>query len=356
MEGMRRARTIRRSGSRQAGAALLSALWLSLLLGAIAFGVAAEVRTSAESAANSMATSQAKYFAEGGIYAAVGAIQLARSGADPGQRDDALDRYREGQRWLEFRYQSGAALVELVPENAKLSVNQLSPGQAQDLLAALGDAAAADTSAGEALRDWRSPSVSSVDSPFDAYYGQLPRPYRANHAMLKDLEELIAVKGFGREMFFGSADVSRDPAESRPSLLELLNAEYYTGPLNINYAAEQALAALPGWTPRLARDVVAARRDHNFPNSPFQSLDDLVRRVPAAAAVVGVSAITLNSGSVFTLTATGLHGGSGDSHTVRAIVRLDMGYGDGYRVLAWWDVWPWSPPPAAVMASLQERL
>jgi hypothetical protein len=163
----------------------------------------------------------------------------------------------------------------------------------------------------------------------------MSQPYTARHAPLDELEELLAVRGMSRDLFFGR--LIETPAGARkmtPPLADLLTTEPGFGGVNVNYAAYEVLRVLPGWDESLASAVVEAR-------SRIGS-GSLLETVPGLSAAASLSAITLSTGPAYTLTATGEARGSSVRHTVRARIRMDRNEAMGFRVTGWWEDWPWS--------------
>jgi len=170
------------------GGALLAVLWLSAALASIALAVATRVRAETERSATLVDGMQARYLAEGAIQRMIVA-NIRRPGLLP-----------SAQR-LEFP--TGSAIVEILPASSRLDINRASPDDLARLLLALGASPpqAAETAA--AIVDWRTGQTSAV-SAFDSYYLQQTPSFRARHASIEDVEELLFVKGMTPELFYGS--------------------------------------------------------------------------------------------------------------------------------------------------------
>ena len=334
-------------GFRQRGVALLAVLWLSVALSLMALSTASIVRTETVSVNNKLDSQRGYYMARGGIEAAIYAIGNPLSLRVGETRTPAPDEYVPGRRWMHFDYQGGSTLVEIIPENAKIGANQASLAQLQALFEQLGLQSDESAELAGAMVEWRSPLTSTIETPFDIFYSTVSPPYHAKHAVFEDLEELLAVKGMTRDLYFGELSQKSDGAwQRRPSIPDLLTTEPNLGGINVNYAAAEVMATMPGWDNQLADQIVSARSDGVIGARPFDSLDDLTRRVPAVATVTAISPIYLNSGSVFTLIATAQPDGTKVRRTVRAIVRIESSLPLGHRIQGWWEDWPWSPVPA----------
>jgi len=334
----------KRPARRQRGVALLAVLWLSVALTMIAMTTAYVVRTEAAAVGNHLDSERAGWLARGAVQAAVYAV-LHSGGDRATAAPDAslIQQMHPQQRWLRYEFETGSAVVEVVPENAKLNVNQASPEQLAALFVLLYRPDLQSRELAEAIVDWRSPRASSVATTFDMLYAALPEPYQAHHAPLEELEELLAVKGMDRDLFFGQPVQDAAGNWSRtPPLGELLTTEPNLRGLNMYYAAYEVLRVLPGWDESLARAVIDAR-------SRMVS-GTLMDAVPGLSRVISLAAVSAAAESSYTLTATAQMLGSGVRHSVRARIRLDRAAPMGFQVTGWWEDWPWSPAPPAELS------
>lgn len=327
---------------KQTGVALLAVLWLTVALSALAFATAYLVRTEVEAAANRIEAAQGAFLARGAIEAAVDTI--ARSTfLSPAARGEAAatPEFVAGQRWLPYEFPGGRCVVEVVPENAKLNVNFAPPEQLAGLFRALGLGAAESAELALAIEDWRLPRISDAGSVFDAYYAALSPPYRAGHAPLGQLEELLLVKGMTRELFFGRLEELRAGGwQKRSPLADLLTVSGAGGAVNVNYAPLEVLLALPGWNEAAATTVMRVRE-----RTPFESLSEIEALAPAAG---GANLATV-SGSFYMLTATCVPGDGTARRSVRALLEITPNQPLYHQVLGWWENWPFpNEPPEAL--------
>ena len=327
---------------RQEGVVLLAVLWLVVALSVIAMSTSYLVRTEVEAASNQREALGSYYLARGGMEAAIYSL-VRSSGAFPGGaiETNPTERFFPGQRWLRYEFPGGDCLVEVVPENAKLNVNQASEEQLTRLFSALGLPVAESFELAQAIVDWRSPRASTVGSPFDLFYAALQPPYPSRHAPLEHLEELLPVKGMSRELFFGRIEQMPDGRwRKSPPLADLLTSESTARAGNPNYAAAEGLQALPGWTEAMAAAVVRARAV-----APFASLAELQSAVPEVTSVVALSPLTFSTGPVYTLTATAFLPDSQVRRSVRVLAQVGASLPLYHHVLGWWEDWPWSGEP-----------
>lgn len=342
---------------KQTGVALLAVLWLTVALSAMALATSYLVRTEVEAAGNRIEAAQGYFLARGAVEAAVDS--MARSTFLPPAASGGTGPRPEfvaGQRWLRYDFPGGRCVVEVVPENAKLNVNFASPEQLAALFRALGVSPAESAELGRAIEDWRSPRLSEQGSVFDAYYAGLPRPYRARHAPLEQLEELLPVKGMSRELFFGGMEETREGEWlRRPPLADLLTVAVTGGAINPNYAPQEVLVSLPGWDAANAAEVLAVRE-----RTPFESPGEVAAVAPSIADGNASSSLTIAQGPFYTLTATCSQSDSPDSpestdsmvrRSVRALVEIASNRPLYHQVMAWWDDWPFPNEPPEALAS-----
>src|SRR5580692_10343779 len=107
------------------GAALLTVLWLTAALTAIAFTLANTVRAEVERSSTDADGLKAYYLAEGAIDRTLVYIE-STVGAFAGP--DGKPRFQQDKtRVLQLNFPTGIARVEYIPENSKLNVNMASP-------------------------------------------------------------------------------------------------------------------------------------------------------------------------------------------------------------------------------------
>jgi len=302
------------------GSALLAVLWLTAALSAIAFSVATTVRGELERAGTLADGVRAHYVAAGAIDRAILHMLWGGTFYEPG-----LPRFV-------FQFPAGDAVVEIIPESSKLSINNALPEDLLRLMAAAGASPDRAREIAEAILDWRSPPPAGGFSPLDSYYLGLAPSFRARHASFEEIEELLLVKGMTPELFHGGyASAPDGRLVPFGGLKESLSVFGTAGPFEINSASPALLAAI-GIPATAVEQIVRMRRE-----TPFRTPDqmELVRSLAGPAA----QRLRLGVGSIFTLRATArprtADGRLSDlRRTVAAVVKL--GYGnDGYQILRW---------------------
>ncbi|MFM2125786.1 MAG: hypothetical protein RL328_2237 [Acidobacteriota bacterium] len=246
--------------SSQRGGALLIVLWFAAALGAIALSVSTTVRSEADHASTVSEGLRAHYLATGALERAVQWVLWGPIAMDASGQPRFWDRRKPR---MEMNFPSGTAVVELIPEAAKLNVNYASP---QDLLAVVtavaGDAGRAQAIT-EAILDWRQGSPSS---PLDAFYLQLGPTFRPRHASLEEIEELLSVRGVTPELFYGNY-VAGDQGQlyARGGLRDALSVWGATNMFDVNGASPALLEAM-GVAPGQVQQILAQRTVKPFAN------------------------------------------------------------------------------------------
>ena len=115
------------------GSALLMVLWISAALAAIAFSLANTVRGETDRTSTELDEVRGYYLATGAVDRA--AVELLWS-VTIHRREGR--KIKQGSAWVDYTFPTGAAHVELIPETAKLDVNNIPPEQLMRLLTALG--------------------------------------------------------------------------------------------------------------------------------------------------------------------------------------------------------------------------
>lgn len=231
---------------RRRGVALMLALWLVVVLGAIAAATATLVRGEVDVVSNLRARSAARYAAESGVVVARARLEaLLATHADPSGRARAFTILE--RRFADLREASiGPARfsVAVADLNARLDLNHAEPATLQNFLAQFApDREAARVAA--AIEDWRDEDgLPRPDGAEAAEYERAGSPFVPTNAPFDRLETVRRVRGM------------------TDSLAGLI-APYVTvdgdGRVNLNTAPHAVLAALPGIGPAGARELLARR-------------------------------------------------------------------------------------------------
>ena len=319
------------------GSALLAVLWLSAALAAIAFSLSSTVRGETERTSTAVDGLRSYYLASGAIERA--SLELLWTLTNPGQR-----KIPRGSVAVDYEFPSGVAHVEMVPEAAKLDVNKVLPEELYRLVLALGIEPERAQEITLGIVDWRNPLVQGA-SAIDQYYLSLIPSFRARHASLEEIEELLLVKGVTPDIFYGTY-VPVPDAElgggkrlaQRIGLVDCLSVFGSTQQVDANTAAPAVLAAI-GLTPAAVQALVERRR--NVPFTP-QQLAEFLQSIGVASnrlRVEGHSMVTVRATARVRLANGQL---SDLRRTVGALVKyMPVGYDSPIHILRWYDT-AWS--------------
>jgi len=325
----------------QRGGALLVVLWISAALTAIAFSVSTTVRDETGRVESSGDGLRASYLADGAIERAIQWICWGPSY----RRPDGTPFYQWKMPRLAMTFPSGDALVEMIPESAKMNINRATPDDIARVVAAISGDAAEAQQVTAAIVDWRS---GTFPGPFDSFYQALNPTFQARHASIQEIEELLDVQGVTPELFYGTyVPDAQGRLYSSGGLRDCFSVWGGPGPYDVNTASPALMLAL-GVPPEGVAAIVSARRV-----APFSAM--------AQVNALGFSTPRLGIGGnvMWTLRAVArLHSPNGaPSQVVRSasavIKMLDPTYyaADPVHVLRWYeDAWSENEiaPPGAM--------
>jgi len=314
------------------GMALLAVLWLVAALSAIAFTVATTVRSETDRTATAVDSLKAYYLATGGLTRAILRIEWGPAFHAPDQKPQFTNL---PVVWLHFDFPSGVADVHLIPETAKLNVNQAPAQQLDNLLLALGAPPEQADLITQGILDWRSGSPGGSFTQFDQYYMSLTPSFRARHASFREIEELLMVRGVTRELFYGG--YVHDPQGHlvrHAGLRDCLSVFGSIGLIDVN-TAEPAVMEAIGVSSAAAAAIVAFRQ-----TGPILSAGQISSFSDGSP---GFGRLQRTQTTVATLRSTAMlrlsNGKFSDLHrSVEALVKfLGPDWNPPYHVMRWYD-------------------
>jgi general secretion pathway protein K len=236
------------------GSALLTVLWLSAGLAAIAFSVSSSVRAETdrvEAASNGL---RAWYLATGAVERG---IQWMAWGEDYRNPDGTARFWKYNAPRMDMTFPSGTAVVEMIPESSKLNVNSASVEELTKLITAVsGDGGKAREIAG-AILDWR--GGSQGPSPNDQFYVGIGPTFRARHASFEEIEEILFVRGMTPELFYGNFVAAGGGASyGSGGLRDCLSVWGSMGPFDVNTVSPSLMVAI-GVPPDAVAAIVGRR-------------------------------------------------------------------------------------------------
>jgi general secretion pathway protein K len=280
---------LRRARAGQHGGALLAVLWLSAALAAIAFSVSSTVRTETERVSTSAEGLRASYLAQGAVERAIQWMVWGPAYRNP---DGSPKFWDVNQPRLNMTFPSGAAVVEVIPETAKLNINTAAPDDLYRVVFAVSGDAERSREITAAIVDWRGAGDGAAS--FDQFYFGISPTFRARHASFQEIEELLLVRGMTPELFYGNYTADSDGRLfARGGLRDCLSPWGSAGPFDANTASPALLEAV-GVAPADVAALVAQRQ-----MQPFRNLGDVTRLTPYT------TRLTVGGGrTIFTLRAT----------------------------------------------------
>lgn len=289
------------------GIAQLVVLWTLLLVGGLAMSFASSMRTEAQAARNGVDAARAYFQARTGISRAIAALSAV-------PMDDVLATEIAGGDG------DASYAVDVQAEGGRLDVNFVSEAVLKEVLRNGGLDAAEAEAVGDSILAWRDGSRAiRAHGATEADYAALPEPVRPRYGRLASVEELRSVRGVS-------------PGFYRRCLAKVFTVYGRSPQVDLATAPAEVLAVLPGFTPGLAAEVVARRKDGSL-RGPAEAISFLAERnIPASLFVLGAAGGT----GVVTLTSTGTAGGA-VARVVRCTVEVGRGGDKAVRILRWAD-------------------
>ncbi|MBZ5632817.1 MAG: general secretion pathway protein GspK [Acidobacteriia bacterium] len=245
------------SRTSEKGGALLTVLWVSAALAAIAFSVSMSIRAETDRAGTAADGLRAMYLATGSVDRGV---QWLLWGTGAG---NFFDRhyYSEKPR-LNFSYPTGDVVVEMTPEAAKLDINRAS---GDDLLRLVTVVTGDSTRAREitnGILGWRGGAPAAPDLLSQT----LGPTFQSRSASFEEIEELLLVRGMTPELYYGNYVAEGNGRLSpRGGLRDSLSVWGSQGPFDANAVSPALLQAL-GASPGAIAQLVQRRAQQPFRN------------------------------------------------------------------------------------------
>ncbi len=229
-----------RNNSGERGGALLAVLWLSAALAAIAFSVSTSVRSETDRVSTAADGLRTWYLATGSVERA---IQWMMWGPDHRNSDGSARFWEFNKPRLFLSYPSGDAVVEMIPESAKLNINTATPDDLMRVVVAVTGDMERSSRIVAGILDWRNSSAGPTT--FDQFYLSIAPTFRARHASFEEIEELLLVQGMTPELFYGNyIPDSSGRLYASGGLRDCLSVWGGAGPFDVNSASPALMEAV----------------------------------------------------------------------------------------------------------------
>jgi general secretion pathway protein K len=228
------------------GSALLTVLWLSAALGAIALSLANTVRSETDRTSTGIDGLKGYYLAQGAIERC--ALELLWSIKLPQEKRPIP----QGATHMQYSFPGGDVQVELIPETARLDINTTSV----PVLFRLGIALGLEPERAQAIAD----GIELFRHPAEGMLPSFQRP----DASFQEIEELLLVPGVTPEVFYGTyvpaeAESGGPRLVARPGLVDCLSVFGSRDRVDANTAPAAVLAAV-GLTPFAINALLERRK------------------------------------------------------------------------------------------------
>ncbi len=311
------------------GVALLAVMSAVSVMLLVALAFAGSVQIETRSTIYRKQATQAYAMAVGGVQVAI--LEIAYPPTQ--DQSDEPRFWRKGQRTVRVPYAQGVALVEIVNETGKVSLNGAGQEQLARLFEARGVGKEQAAQLALAIDHWRKPPGSEEESfkALDDYYREAG--YQPAHNRFASVEEMLLVHGMNRDIYYGTAEIGRDGIQTLYGVGQDLTVYSQSSQVNVNYASRAALLSVPGMTEEVAESIIQERR-----KGPFESLDDLKQRLDTSVPDESQSLLgATDDGRTYTILSVGMVNGSPLRRAVKAVVSVQPQGLALHRIIAWYD-------------------
>jgi general secretion pathway protein K len=293
----------------QKGIALLTVLWVLIILMVIVFSFSFLVRTEMLSTSFFKEETENRFLAEAGLERGIMELFYRKQNLNNKLTLEGLEVWKIDGRANTGPIGDGTYTVKIVDESGKLNINTVPELVLKKLITNLGvDVDLVETIV-DSIMDWKDKDdLVRLHGAESDYYQSLPEPYKAKNADFSTLEELLMVKGVTRELLFGTKE--------KKGLIDFLTVYGTSGGVNINAASKEVIMAVsPGIDTAGADQIIQFRE-----NQEMKSIAEI-------EGVLGQKVLQLipfntTSSDIFTIEAFGHKKNSKPGSGIRATVSL----------------------------------
>lgn len=321
------------------GIALISVLWILVLLTAIIGEFAHSMRTEINISRNFKEATQAYYIAHAGLMRSV--VEIIRDttgGKGPEDPDESAEdniwrvnfpipTQKFGAGIFTVHIDNAAGLIDLNAANDKLLTLMVSTldisEREKDIIV-------------DSILDWRdSDDFHRLNGAESDYYLSLANPYRCKNSAFDSVGELMHVRGITPELFYrhlrsivtitpGSAGIAGKRRSSSR------DAATHSGRININAAPPKLLEALPQITSLHVQNIISYRTDKDI-----TSTEEIIELLGDQTYSAVSPYITLSLSPYYTIRAEGRLAVGSVRQVIQATVKIDARLSGEYKIVRW---------------------
>lgn len=258
------------------GFALMTVLFMSALLSALALGYATTARFKALQVQNARERVQKGFRLEAAIELGWFEYQKYLANQSLMANREEVEAITEAPLALWYPRQEPYTAVidgeeysiQLINESAKMGLSSLGY---DDLVTILGLCGAPEDTAqivADSILDYvDSDEFHRLNGAENQYYYSLDIPYECKDSAVESMEELLLVKDVTPELYFGG--------EGHPGLVDLLTIEGNSKTMDINSASRESFSVVEGLPDEVVDEIIAMRQEQ-----PIQDMAELADIVP----------------------------------------------------------------------------
>jgi general secretion pathway protein K len=344
----------RKDSLNEHGVALLLTIWILALLSVIVGEFCHAMRTEVNIARNFKEKTEAYYVARAGLMIAVAELIKIETSppllvsveeTQPLDDEEKID-WRINVPIRDIPFGTGTFSVKIKNEAGKININRAD----QNLLRMMLNGFELDDNDKDiivdSILDWRDKDdLRRLHGAEDEYYQTLAEPYHAKNDDFESVEELLLVRGITPEIFHGGLkDIvavyaekeGGSPVQIRRQRAARSKSSFSYNKININYASEAMLRALPQMTQELVREILIFRKEKDL------TMPDVLEIVGAGVYTELAPFITTSRDAkspFFAIFSEGKsqHGGT-VTHRIDVILKIDARSEKKYKILKWNDL------------------
>jgi general secretion pathway protein K len=336
------------------GVALLLTIWVLALLSVIVGEFCHAMRTEVNITRNFKEKTEAYYVARAGLMQAVAELIRIETSppllvsveeTEPLDDEEKID-WRVNAPINDVPFGTGTFSIRIGNEAGKININRAD----QNLLRMMLNGFELDDNEKDiivdSILDWRDKDdLRRLHGAEDEYYQSLAEPYHARNDDFESIEELLLVRGVTPEIFHGGLkDIvtiytekeSGTTVQTRRQRVARRKSGFSYNQININYASESMLRALPQMTEDLVREILIFRKEKDL------TMPDVLEIVGAGAYTELAPFITTSrdvKSPFFSIFSEGKSQQGGPvTHRIDVILKIDARSEKKYRILKWTDL------------------